>query len=138
MTRHAAKHEQGGTDEHILRERLSETKVLQGYVVNRIDFGRQCFQSPIFHLRIVLSLRLFQCLEVFIARSDGVCLRRALQSNKGGLKDGLKGVSMMRYDEMRFEHTAYLYFRTGSSLVNQAKKARSIGILWPAAYQIAK
>ena len=129
LTRHATKHEQKEIDEHILRERLFETKILQSYVVNRINFDRQCFQSSIFHLRIILSLRLFQCLEIFIARNDDVCLRRALQSNKKELKNGLKGVSMMKYDEMRFEHTVYLYFRTKFSLVNQAKKTKFIEIL---------
>ena len=34
LTRHATKHEQKKIDEHILRERLSETKIFQNYFVN--------------------------------------------------------------------------------------------------------
>ena len=127
--KHATKHEQKEIDEHILRERLSETKILQNYFVNQINFDRQYFQSSIFYFRIVLSLRLFQCFKIFIIRSDDVCFRRALQSNKKKLKNDLKNVSIMKYDEMRFEHIVYLYFRIKFSLVNQTKKTKFIEIL---------
>ena len=136
--KHTTKHEQKRINKHILRERLFKTKILQNYFINRIDFDRQCFQSSIFHFWIVLSLRLFQCFKIFIARSDDVCFRRALQSNKKELKNDLKNVSMMKYDEIKFEHIVYFYFRTEFSLVNQAKKTKFIEILWFAAYQIVK
>ena len=66
LTKYAMKHEQKEIDEHIRRERLFETKILQNYFINRINFDRQCFQSSIFYLRIILSLRLFQCFKIFI------------------------------------------------------------------------